>query len=67
MRKYFTLLTDKPVAEIETLVAGHPRAAKVELARAITRPTTAPRPRSGPWPSSTACSVAVGCPTRSRS
>jgi tyrosyl-tRNA synthetase len=36
MRKYFTLLTDKPVAEIETLVAGHPRAAKVELARAIT-------------------------------
>ncbi|MCA8942374.1 MAG: tyrosine--tRNA ligase [Planctomycetes bacterium] len=36
MRSYFELLTDVPDARIEELVAGHPRAAKVELARSIT-------------------------------
>jgi tyrosyl-tRNA synthetase len=35
LRKYFTLLTDRSDGEIETLLAGHPRAAKAELARAI--------------------------------
>jgi tyrosyl-tRNA synthetase len=36
MRAWFMLLTDLPAAEIETLLSGHPREAKVALARAIT-------------------------------
>ncbi len=36
MRKYFTLLTDVPAATVTSLLAGHPRTAKVALAQAIT-------------------------------
>jgi tyrosyl-tRNA synthetase len=36
MREYFVLLTEVPEAEIEQLLAGHPRAAKARLARAVT-------------------------------
>ena len=36
MRDYFTLVTDVPEREVEALLAGHPRQAKVALARAIT-------------------------------
>jgi tyrosyl-tRNA synthetase len=35
MRKYFTLLTDFAESELERLLAGHPREAKVALARAL--------------------------------
>ncbi len=35
MEKYFTLLTDLPPARVAELLAGHPRTAKVTLARAI--------------------------------
>lgn len=35
MGKYFTLLTDKPEGEVEALLAGHPRAAKVALAKEL--------------------------------
>ena len=35
MEKYFTLLTDVPEDEIATLLGGHPREAKVTLARSI--------------------------------
>jgi tyrosyl-tRNA synthetase len=35
MEKYFTLLTDVPETEVKSLLAGHPRAAKVTLARMI--------------------------------
>ena len=35
MRDWFTLLTDLPLATVEATLAGHPRAAKLELARCI--------------------------------
>ncbi len=35
MRMYFELLTDLPLSEIETLLAGHPKTAKTTLARAV--------------------------------
>lgn len=35
MRMYFELLTDIPLAEIDTLMAGHPKTAKTTLARAV--------------------------------
>ena len=35
MRMYFELLTDIPLAEIESLMAGHPKTAKTTLARAV--------------------------------
>lgn len=35
MRMYFELLTDIPFAEIDSLMAGHPKAAKTTLARAV--------------------------------
>ena len=35
MPKYFTLLTDVAEAEVQALLAGHPRAAKVALAQAV--------------------------------
>jgi tyrosyl-tRNA synthetase len=35
MRVYFELLTDAPLAEIDALLAGHPKAAKVDLGRRI--------------------------------
>jgi tyrosyl-tRNA synthetase len=35
MEKYFTVLTDLPEAEIQALMSGHPREAKVSLARRI--------------------------------
>ncbi len=34
---YFELLTNKPLAEIEQLLAGHPKAAKVNMAKTIIR------------------------------
>ena len=37
MAKYYTLLTDLPEAEIQALLAGHPRTAKATLAAAIVR------------------------------
>jgi tyrosyl-tRNA synthetase len=36
MREWYTLVTDVETARIEELLAGHPRTAKVELARAVT-------------------------------
>jgi tyrosyl-tRNA synthetase len=36
MRMYFELLTDLPMAEVDTLLAGHPRDAKLALGRTIT-------------------------------
>lgn len=36
MQSYFELLTDVPDARVTELIGGHPRSAKVELARAIT-------------------------------
>lgn len=35
MRMYFELLTDIPLAEIDALLAGHPKTAKTSLARAV--------------------------------
>lgn len=35
MRMYFELLTDIPLAEIDMLMAGHPKTAKTTLARAV--------------------------------
>ncbi len=35
MRTYFELLTDIPLEEIDTLLAGHPKAAKVELGKRV--------------------------------
>ncbi len=35
MWRYYELLSTKPIAEIEALKAGHPRTAKVELAREL--------------------------------
>lgn len=35
MRMYFELLTDIPLAEIDALLAGHPKTAKMSLARAV--------------------------------
>jgi tyrosyl-tRNA synthetase len=35
MRDYFVLLTDLPLGEVDTLLAGHPREAKARLAREI--------------------------------
>lgn len=35
MEKYFTFLTDAPEAEVRALLGGHPRTAKVALARSI--------------------------------
>ncbi len=35
LRAWFTLLTDAPVDEIDALLGGHPRVAKMELARRI--------------------------------
>ena len=35
MRDYFVLLTDRDEAEIDTLLAGHPKDAKVQLARDV--------------------------------
>lgn len=35
MQSYFELLTDLPLAEVETLLAGHPKQAKVQLARNV--------------------------------
>jgi tyrosyl-tRNA synthetase len=35
MRDWFTLLTDLPLATVEATLTGHPRAAKLELARGI--------------------------------
>lgn len=35
MRMYFELLTDIPLAEIDSLMAGHPKIAKTTLARAV--------------------------------
>mgnify|MGYP001599681904 CR=1 FL=1 len=35
MRMYFELLTDIPLAEIDALMAGHPKTAKTTLARAV--------------------------------
>jgi len=35
MRMYFDLLTDIPLAEIDSLLAGHPKTAKTTLARAV--------------------------------
>lgn len=37
MEKYFTLLTDVPAEEVSRLLAGHPRDAKVALAKEIVR------------------------------
>jgi tyrosyl-tRNA synthetase len=37
MEKYFTLLTDVEEAEIKKLLAGHPRDAKVALAKSLVR------------------------------
>ena len=36
MRDWFTILTDTPLAEVDALLAGHPRTAKVALARTLT-------------------------------
>lgn len=36
MRVYFELLTTLPAAEVDALLAGHPRAAKARLAREVT-------------------------------
>jgi tyrosyl-tRNA synthetase len=36
MKEWFTLVTDVPLDQVETLLAGHPRTAKVALARAVT-------------------------------
>jgi tyrosyl-tRNA synthetase len=35
MRAYFELLTDLPLAEVDTLLAGHPKAAKVQLGEIV--------------------------------
>ncbi|WP_437227669.1 tyrosine--tRNA ligase [Planctomicrobium sp. SH661] len=35
MRSYFELLTDLPMSEVDTLLAGHPKEAKVRLAKII--------------------------------
>src|SRR5690606_14495775 len=35
MRSYFELLTDLPLEEVDTLLAGHPKQAKIQLARSI--------------------------------
>jgi len=35
MRSYYELLTEIPIAEIESILAGHPKEAKVRLAREI--------------------------------
>ncbi|HLQ43768.1 MAG TPA: tyrosine--tRNA ligase, partial [Planctomycetaceae bacterium] len=35
MRMYFELLTDIPLAEIDVLLAGHPKTAKMTLAKAV--------------------------------
>ncbi|RPI79442.1 MAG: tyrosine--tRNA ligase, partial [Planctomycetaceae bacterium] len=35
MRMYFELLTDLPLAEVERLLAGHPKEAKLALARSV--------------------------------
>ena len=35
MRMYFELLTQLPMEEIETLLAGHPKEAKVTLAKSV--------------------------------
>jgi tyrosyl-tRNA synthetase len=35
MRDYFVLLTDLPMAEVDAILAGHPRGAKVRLAKEI--------------------------------
>ena len=35
LRDYFTLLTDRPAGEIDALLAGHPKEAKVTLAEAV--------------------------------
>ena len=35
MRSYFELLTDVPLDEIETLLAGHPKDAKVQLGKTV--------------------------------
>jgi tyrosyl-tRNA synthetase len=35
MRMYFELLTDKPLGEVDELLAGHPKEAKVTLAKTI--------------------------------
>ena len=35
MRMYFELLTDIPLADIDSLMAGHPKTAKTTLARAV--------------------------------
>jgi tyrosyl-tRNA synthetase len=37
MRMYFELLTDVPLPEIEALLAGHPKEAKVRLAKSVIR------------------------------
>ena len=35
MRPYFELLTDRDMGEVEALLAGHPKTAKVELAKTV--------------------------------
>jgi tyrosyl-tRNA synthetase len=35
MRSYFELLTDLPLGEVEALLAGHPKAAKVQLGQRV--------------------------------
>jgi tyrosyl-tRNA synthetase len=35
MRSYYELLTDLPLAEVDALLAGHPKEAKVRLAKAV--------------------------------
>lgn len=35
MRMYFELLTDIPLPEVETLLAGHPKEAKIRLAKSV--------------------------------
>ncbi|MGQ0636783.1 MAG: tyrosine--tRNA ligase [Planctomycetaceae bacterium] len=35
MRMYFELLTDVPLAQVETLLAGHPKDAKIALAKSV--------------------------------
>ena len=44
LKMYFELLTDLPLAEVEQLLAGHPKAAKVALAKRSSASTTRRRP-----------------------
>ncbi len=65
LRDYLTLLTDQSADEIDALLAGHPKEAKVTLAK--TRHRRLPQPRRRPTPprlAGRAKSAAAACPRR---